>query len=204
MKLHDIASLLESPANTFPTDFGLDDETRNKDFGTGLLKQHSKQALEQIGDFTLWEFKREYALIRNEDNYVAYYMQFRFDLINQIKRQCVRQITVWRSVLVSEQSGLAKRIFLNHLLKSYQTVITDAEQTPDGRRFWADRIRDCLSDGIIVYYLNIIAPREITQIHTMADYADIVSGRPAYGDETKFQHRRFVITSQPFKNLDTA
>ena len=131
MKLQGVIALLEPPLNTFPTDFGLDDDAHNKQFGGELLKQPSKRALEKVGDFTLWEFKREYALIRNEDNYVAYYMHFRFDLINTIKRQCVRQVAVWRSVKVNEYSGIATKIFLEQLVYNYGTVITDSEQTAD-------------------------------------------------------------------------
>ena len=143
-----VMELFESPKHTFPTDFGLDEFDYNVKFGQELLKQYSKVALEKVGDgYTLWEFKREFALIRDEDSYVAYYMKFRFDMINLIKRQCVSQIAIWRSRMVNEQSGMAKRIFMNHLIPKYGNIITDSEQTEDGRRFWADRIREYIERG---------------------------------------------------------
>lgn len=195
-----LENLFEMPQNTFPTDFGLDDLDFNKKFGTELLKSYgTKTAIKKYDDgYTLWELKREYALIRDVDNYIAYYMRFKFDMIPLIKRQCVRQVTVWRSQL-AHTHGLAKDIFTNTLVPSYQTVITDAEQTADGKRFWGDRIREALDDSsLFVYYINISHPKEIIEVKSMSEYADIVQGKPAYGDRRDFQNRRFIITSKPF------
>lgn len=198
MKLDD---LFETPQNTFPTEFGMDNDADNKAEGRKLLKSYgTKNAVKKIDGFTLWELKREYALIRDSDSYVAYYMRFQFDMIPLIKRQCVRQITVWRSKSVLPVTDITKQIF-NDLIFKYQTVITDAEQTEDGRRFWLSRIREALDDSsLFVYYINISHPKEIIEVKSMNEYADIVQGKPAYGDKRDFQNRRFIITSKPFDN----
>jgi len=197
-----VMELFESPKHTFPTDFGLDEFDYNVKFGQELFKQYSKVALEKVGDgYTLWEFKREFALIRDEDSYVAYYMKFRFDMINLIKRQCVSQIAIWRSRMVNEQSGMAKRIFMNHLIPKYGNIITDSEQTEDGRRFWADRIRECVTQGdCYVYYVSIYPDRKILDVSSMKDYEHIIRNQPAYGSNEMFKNRRFVITTKPLDN----
>lgn len=162
------------------------------------MKEHKKTPIEKIGEFTLWEFERQYALIRDSDKYVAYYMKFRFDNVRLLRRQCVRQVVVWRTNKV-DTDGIAKRIFLKHLIPSYQNIITDAEQTPDGRRFWQDRIRNTLNDkAAYVYYIDIQHPREVTEIKSMDEYDDIISGKSTYGEGQKYQNRRFVIMVQPY------
>lgn len=205
MKLEDLVNLKEelklweAPENVFPTDFGLEDEKYNKEFGRELLMDRKKAALEKIGEYTLWEFSRQYALIRDSDNYVAYYMKFKFDNIRLLRRQCVRQVVVWRSVGLSVTEGLAKRIFLKYLIPNYQNVITDAEQTPDGRRFWQDRIGNIIEDKLAhIYYIDIEHPREVTEIFSMSDYFEMVNDRPVYGDGNRYQNRRFVIMVEPF------
>lgn len=196
MKIEDI---FEAPQNTFPTEFGLDNYARNTEFTRLLMKQHKKSAVMKIDDrHTLWEFDREYAVINDGDMRVEYYMRFRFDMVKMLQRQCVRQIAVWRSNYPVTR-GLAKKIFSEVLVPRYQTVITDAEQTPDGRRFWADRIADALTDSaLFVYYINIMHPREIVRVHSAKEYRDVVEQKPAYGDSNVFQNRRFIITSKPF------
>lgn len=195
MKIEDI---FEAPQNTFPTEFGLDETVTNIRFGKSLLSQR-KTAISKVDeDYTLWEFEREYALIRDSDSYVAYYMKFRFDMIRLIKRMCVRQVIVWKSKEALPDAAITKKIF-NDLIHKYQTVITDAEQTPDGRRFWLNRISDALSDSsLFVYYINIIHPTEVVAINSMQEYTKVIQTKPAYGDKTNFQTRRFIITSKPF------
>lgn len=201
MKLADIYNLFESPILTFPTNFDLDTDKGNASMAKSLMKEYNKTALKDFGgEYTLWEFKRAYALIRNVDNYIAYYMQFKFDNVPLIKRQCVRQIAVWRSEAVTVYvKGLAEFIFKTYLLHRYGTVITDAEQTPDGKRFWGNRMLEALHDpSLYVYYLNYHAPRELVQIHTEREFENIVRSKPAYGETQAFETRRFIITSKPF------
>lgn len=197
MKLED---LWEAPQNTFPTEFGLDDEDFNKKFGRKLLNgPTTKTPIKKIGDdFTLWEFKREFAVIKNSNRYIAYYMKFRFDNVPVINRQCVRQVVVWRSAEPITQR-MGREMFNDILLPRYQTVITDAEQTEDGKRFWKDRIADALADSSLkVYYLNIYTPKEIVEVKSFDEYTQIVQGKPAYGDESEYKNRRFIITRKPF------
>ena len=85
-----VMELFESPKHTFPTDFGLDEFDYNVKFGQELLKQYSKVALEKVGDgYTLWEFKREFALIRDEDSYVAYYIKLLFRCFSFFRFICI-------------------------------------------------------------------------------------------------------------------
>lgn len=58
------------------------------------------------------------------------------------------QVMVWRTFLPEYQSalhGLAK-LFFAWLLETYEIVVSDQEQTGDGRRFWEYRINDAIAD----------------------------------------------------------
>ena len=195
MKLEE---LFEAPQNTFPQEFGLDEYEENIQRGKELLAEKNKIALEQLGEYTLWEFKRKYALIRNEDSYIAYFMQFQFDMVPVINRKAVRQIIVWRGNVTKYTQGLPTKIFREYLLDRYGTVITDMEQTADGKRFWSDRILQILNDPRYkIYYLNYIHPRETIEITSSKQFEEILRNKPAYGDELKYQHRRFILTNKP-------
>lgn len=62
--------------------------------------------------------------------------------------------------------GIAKKVF-RHLLNEYIIVVSDDEQTFDGKRFWERRISDAFSDGNHVYYIDHGA---ITKIDSADDF----------------------------------
>lgn len=192
-------NLLESPQETFPTDFGLENETTNINLGKKLLgRDGGKTPVKRMDDgHTLWEFAREYAIIRDADSHIEYYMRFRFDEYQPLNRKCVWQVTLWRNPKRGFAAGTASAIF-GDLLSKYGTVITDAEQTPDGRRFWADRIESALTtSGLHVYYIDLANPSNPVEIKTRTDYNQMINA-PAYGRAASFQDRRFIITTHPF------
>lgn len=201
MKLKD---LLESPQSVGSTEFGLDNVESNKKFGYELLngiksRYKNKTPLRKIDGSTLWELKKQYALIRDEDHYVSYYMKFEFNNIKFINRMCVSQVAVWRSKTYIPDPYITKTIFQDLIFK-YKTVITDSMQTEAGQRFWALRIADALMDSkLYVYYLNYTKiNQELIELHSQEDYGKIMMNKAPYGDSREYQAKRFVITTDPF------
>lgn len=197
-----ILDLFETPQHTFPTEFGLDDDVKNASVAKDWLSDKRKQPLEQFdgGRYTLYELPRAFILVDHSDNKtpkLVYAMQFKVAFHKFIGRQCAQQIAVWRDPTSLATKGLARHVFTDYLLQNYKTVITDSVQTPDGQRFWDERIAESLNEGMYVYYVNLLPTREIVNIESVEQYKKIKNSKEIWGDETKHQARRIIITTSP-------
>jgi hypothetical protein len=200
MKVDD---LFETPMSIEPAEFRLDEPDRNAAVARDVLKDTRKRALEKFGngEYTLFELPRAFALVRHEqeDLRIVYYMQYKLAFHKFIGRQCAQQIAVWRDNADPFSSGIAKHLFFNYLLTNYKTVITDSMQTPDGQRFWDNRVVEALQQKLYVYYVNLLPVREITQIRDFLEYRQLKLNKQIWGDEQKHQARRIIVTTTPLE-----
>jgi hypothetical protein len=136
---------------------------------TGNNIEHTASFMQKgIVDFSLpgYTTPHGYRLVksRSEDHYrlvtdgadhiTVYAVRLEFmDCIVPARRSCT-QIMVWRSVqpqFSTAVSGLPK-MFFKHFLENYSIVVSDSEQTQDGRRFWETMIAWAIKeDGYHVY-----------------------------------------------------
>jgi len=193
------SELFESPQNTFPTEFGLDDADNNTKVTKDWLTDKRKQPIEKFdnGRFTLYELPRAFLLVDHEDQYnpmLVYSMKFTLAFHKFIGRQCAQQIAVWRDPTVMLSKDMARHIFQNYLLPKFKAVITDAKQTADGQRFWDERIAESIMLGQHVFYVSLIPNREIIKISTITDYRNLKIHKEIWGDPTKHQARRIIIS----------
>lgn len=91
-----------------------------------------------------------YRLVTDEESPITVYavkLEF-MDNIVPSRRSCT-QIMVWRTVQPQHKAATngLPQIFFQHFLENYSIVVSDSEQTGDGRRFW---------EGIIAW--AIMAP----------------------------------------------
>ncbi len=192
-----LRQLLEmSPRRIDPTDFGLDNELENKSYGRQLVSRGAIPIKKHGDDYTLYEIDRGYVLMKNDTKEIVYQMEYRQQFFPGINRKAVRQIKVWRNLLVTETQNLSKDIFFNTLLYNFKTIITDSEQTEAGEAFWKNRIGEVLSDSkCYIYFADIQHPRQVVKINNRQDY---VKYRDlAYGDSKQYQSKKFVITTDP-------
>lgn len=66
----------------------------------------------------------------------------------------VTQIRVFRDSTNTKTKGIAEEIFWQHLLPMTGLIVTDQDQTPDGRRFWGNRIGEAFDLDLKVGYWN--------------------------------------------------
>ncbi|NOQ37243.1 MAG: hypothetical protein GQ569_15355 [Methylococcaceae bacterium] len=72
----------------------------------------------------------------------------------KIHHKSCTQVIVWASPRNEELLvGFPRKVF-NHLLQEYVIMITDKQQTPDGKRFWERRIIQALEDNKFVYFCD--------------------------------------------------
>lgn len=199
MKLHEIVDIFESPQMTFPTDFKLNDDKFNVDMAREYLHDKRKKILEsgENGKYTLYEFPRAFVMIDHETKEsprIVYLMRYEVKFHKFINKQTAQQITVWRDTQHYITEGLAKHVFFNYLLHNYKAIITDAQQTDDGQKFWDKRILEALKNEKFVYYVNLMPDRELVKITNDAEYRKLVRNKEIWGDKQKHQSRRIVIS----------
>lgn len=187
--------LFEMPQSVFPTEFNLMDDVKNAAFTHKFFNEKKPAAIQQLGDYTLYESSRAYALIENDTQRAAYAMQFTVSSNTYLRTTCAQQVMVWRDNQVFVTRNLSERIFFEHLLPKYHAIITDSMQTEDGQRFWDNRIIDALRIGLNVYYVSLIPPREVTAITSDKEYQAITRKKEIWGGENKHQARRLVISN---------
>jgi len=89
-----------------------------------------------------------------QDPVTVYAVRLEFmDNIVHARRSCT-QIMVWRSVQPQYNSAVSglPRMFFQYFLEKYSIVVSDSEQTQDGRRFWETMIAWAIQeDGYHVY-----------------------------------------------------
>ncbi len=98
--------------------------------------------------------KDQYRLVTNNSNPKTVYLVeliFRTDIVFG-KTTCT-QVKVWRTISHEHKAAIRDlpSIFFANLLQVHRIVVTDEEQTRDGKRFWESVIDWALSLGFFVY-----------------------------------------------------
>ncbi len=111
-----------------------------------------------------------------------------------IHHKSCTQVIVWASPRNEELLiGFPRKIF-NHLLQSYVIMITDKQQTPDGKRFWERRIIQALEDEHYVYFCTKNkAETDLQRIFKEDDFFEIFEPM-GWGNDKQHQHKLFVIS----------
>lgn len=198
MRLGEIepSGLLESPQSIEPSSFGLSNVQVNISQANKILTNKKLKQIGTIKDLPLYKCGNTYAIIEYDGGdhtkpMIRYYVQYVTNWLSLIKHQAIQQVLVWRS---GGYYGIASQVFFDYLLKETGCLVTDAFQTPDGERFWNDRINDALVRGLFVYYIDILAPnRVVKQLHSMNDLSSIQ--QIAWGDDQRKQEKRIIITN---------
>lgn len=96
----------------------------------------------------------QYRLITTDDQSETVYavkLIFRKDIV--VDKETCTQIMVWRTFSPEHQEAVSDfpRRFFRFLLDNYRIIVTDEEQTGDGKRFWQIMIAWSISVGYHVY-----------------------------------------------------
>ena len=112
----------------------------------------------------------------------------------KINHKSCTQVIVWASPKNEELLiGFPRKVF-NHLLQKYVIMITDKQQTPDGKRFWERRIIQALDDHCFVYYCDKNLLKNNLQIIANADEFFEIYEPLGWGNDSAHQHKLFAIS----------
>ncbi|BDQ68428.1 MULTISPECIES: hypothetical protein [Shewanella] len=116
------------------------------------------------------------------------------------------QLLVWRTAAPKHElalNGFASKVFA-YLLQTHNIMVTDKDQTPDGRRFWERRILEAVAmESRHVYYIDLnelddaMVPviTEITDSENFYEHYEPI----AWGSDDAHGDRVFVISCQNLK-----
>ncbi|EPW3769033.1 hypothetical protein ACWI58_004477 [Vibrio fluvialis] len=117
-------------------------------------------------------------------------------------RNCT-QLIVWRQIAGPHGhvlSGFARTVF-NFLLRTHNIMITDEQQTADGKRFWLDRMGESfVIPNRNVYYIDLneldsnkvpVVERIQSSEELMEDYVP-----KGWGTDEEHRNRAFIISTQ--------
>lgn len=114
-----------------------------------------------------------------------------------VDQRAVTQIFVWRSPGLAP-THIASYVFWNHLFPLHHAILTDSSQTPDGRRFWGDRVGDAHRKNLLVYILDLETNRA-TPIPNPESFSGIA--QQAYGHADRHKNLRLLIARDPVQGF---
>ena len=117
------------------------------------------------------------------------------ELTNEkINQKSCTQILVWKRPGNEEGlNGFPAKIF-RHLLQKYIVMITDKQQTADGKRFWENRIVQALQERCFVYFFDKnLGENKLQSIENSDDFFEYFEPL-GWGNDKLHQNKLFVIS----------
>ncbi|WP_340616922.1 hypothetical protein [Xenorhabdus entomophaga] len=132
----------------------------------------------------------------NPETVYAVMLTFRKDII--IDKETCTQIMVWRTFSAEHQDAASgfPRQFFKYLLENYSIIVTDEEQTGDGKRFWQVMIAWSISTKYHVYVSDgTEIDRPLTQISSMDE---LIGKWEAFcwGHDAEVHRHRLIVISK--------
>lgn len=187
-----------APQQVLPTDFNLNKELANRKFAKELLKK-KKETLEETDDTVLFRtgdnINGYFALYNKHDDLIEYLIKYKTSTRKAIGT-AVTQVALWRLRGSPFVQGLTKRVFFDVLLARWPAIMSDREQTDDGKEFWENRMAEGTARGLNVGLLD--EARGTITWHT-GDKTTIrkwIESSGGWGDTHQFQNLRYVIANK--------
>lgn len=101
----------------------------------------------------------EIALVNDVLKSVAYYNQVVISNIVDLNCRPATQNLVWRSADSRHSAVLrdvAQKVFFNYILSRYDVILSDNQQTGEGKFFWQRQMSTALALGLHVYYYQMM------------------------------------------------
>jgi len=196
------------------TDFGLEDAAFNTSIYQAFMRTKPQPYLALRSEkIQLLKSKNHIGPVNTETKKILYYMDLSsirkgkicLDEYHSSRRVC-KQMRVWRSpdLAIHDEGNLTqipRKIFFDQL-NHYDIIISDQQQTDDGKRFWKYRLNESLLLGYEVFFQDLHQSRthgriKITSTTALQEYMAI-----AWGNDLKHQGKIFLIRHQTAPHPD--
>lgn len=132
----------------------------------------------------------ELALIHDIEPSVAYYNKV--TVTDLYERQTAHSL-VWRSTSAEHAAALQKvahHVLFYYITDHYDVILSDSEQTGEGKHFWQRQMSKAIAYGLYVYFE--VAPAQFQPITTQVALSDI--GNELWSASGSEQHHIGLIT----------
>lgn len=130
-----------------------------------------------------------YFLKSDDIDYICRYREVELPHNTVPGNKAIRQVLIHRCRTSSVFSaGMPHDIFWNELYKKCGVLVSDSEQTDDGRKFWLFQVREAMKRGLTVRFIDTNSAT-YDDANNMDELDDLM--RSSYGYEKWF--RRVVI-----------
>lgn len=122
---------------------------------------------------------------------VEYFVKFK-DVRNIIDQKVTRQVLVHRNKSGVLSAGIPKIVFFDYLIPMFGGIVTDTQQTYNGKRFWEGVATDALKqpNKYDVYIVNR-SSKEIVKLTNQKHFNDNVKN--IWGDSRLFEYILIAI-----------
>lgn len=197
----DLRNLIaESPQIVAPTQFNLNDIDSNQAYLKKILRSKSIEVFDDTPERKFFRTGKGqigfYVVQDKETNTIAYLI--RYETKNwKYFGKTVTQVALWRNPLSAPAIGMTREVFFNHLLKDYPTIVSDEQQTEDGRDFWKIRLTDAVAKGFRVGLADVQV-KKIDWFDRSGPFSKWLTDREnAWGNDKKLRVQRFLISRDP-------
>ena len=189
--------LTEMPQLIGDLDFNLSDPVENRKSRIAL--ERDAEHLFDYGDLPVFKSGGYYFGV-DEDGLMPYVIKTEPKFISAVQKRGIVQRALWRDSMSNLASGLPSKVFFDVLLHDYKLVISDCQQTPDGRRFWQLRLLEALKKGCFCYFLNATGPRSMRRI--LKSETNFEKAGKIWGEDPKFKSHWLLISTEPLTPKD--
>lgn len=118
------------------------------------------------------------------DDKIVYFVEY-----TNISKVPTIQTKLWRDKTVDESKGLPTKIVFDHLIKKYNYIFTDKEQTNDAKEFWKRLLEAADTKGLDIGYLDVTSSEyQIkTNKESFRDWYNLHQ-REIWGKDIKYQN----------------
>lgn len=170
-------------------DFGLPYDKLNRR-RLELLMHRNPQTLEIYKSGTLYGLEDTIFFVTQGRNLIDYFMQY-IKFNHPIFGNLATQVKLWRRSGLGVK-GLTGVVFYDHMLRNFDTMISDRVQSDDGRRFWIDRMGESYLDGKLVAIIDNQDVKIMDSTVGLENWLSMVDG---WGKMITHRERRFVISN---------
>lgn len=199
MLLAELTNLAEEVLQEMPQEIedldwlDLEDHKRNTAAYHRLFGTEAKKDLETVwSSAKLYKYRSTFFTLDTKKRSITYYMSYMVGNNGNLG-DYVWQSLVWRNGATPYTAGLPQSVFFNRLLPKFGCIITDSQQTWNGKRFWELRITDAFEKGLNIYYYDF-GTHECTKVDNLEDFDDLRQENDIWGKTDQHQMKRMVIT----------
>jgi hypothetical protein len=138
-----------------------------------------------------------YFTVSQDNKFITYLTQYTLNAYPYLSRQSCTQIKIWRTN--EAPVTLVSRIFWDQLFKLTGLIVSDNQQTPDGREFWHRQASRALGLGIHVYVVDLTDGEKLL-VKDITHLRELWAGRDVYGPTKRFREVRLAISKEPLSS----